>query len=255
MKLGIDCRKIYDIHTNLGAGVERYTYHLVRNLLKRDSLNDFVLFVYSDLSPETIHKLRGNNSRVKIVKILRGTSMIPLWENHVSFSMILKKENPDKMIFPANVMPLFYSGKSIVIVHDLAIYLHPEWFPDKQWFSTKVLVPRSLKKAETIVAVSENTKADLIKLFSVPEGKIKVIYPGIIVKSKYAPEEAARVMHKFDAGKNYILYLGTIEPRKNIMNLLTAFSNYRFENESRIEELIPRIESGARPEFLNPLSR
>ncbi|NQT49607.1 glycosyltransferase family 4 protein [Candidatus Kuenenbacteria bacterium] len=238
MRIGIDCRKFYDIHLNLGAGVERYTYHLVKNLLEADKENDYVLFFYSDISPETIHKVKMNSSRVKIVKLFRSSSKIPLLDSHIRFSWLLKKEKLDLTVFPANVIPLFYNKKSILIVHDMAIYLHPEWFPERQWFSTKFLVPRSIKKAHTIVAISQNTKQDLIKLFKVSEEKIRIIYPGVVVKDTYLPEEIDKVKKKFNIKNNYVLFIGTIEPRKNILNLIKAFSNYIFENEESDVSLV-----------------
>ena len=231
MRIGIDCRKFYDIFLNRGAGVERYTYHFVKTLLKQDENNEYVLFFYSDISPETIHKVKATNSRLKIVKIFRSTSRIPLVDSHFRFARCLKRENLDLTIFPANVIPLSYRRKSILVVHDLAIYLHPEWFPENQWFSTKILVPLSLRKAKTVVTVSHNTKKDLLEIFKINEEKVRVIYPGVVVKDNYIEEEKQKVLKKFDIRGDYILYLGTIEPRKNIKSLITAFSTYLFENE------------------------
>jgi len=238
MRIGIDCRHFYDVHANSGAGVERYVYHFVRTLLKMDEKNDFFLFFHSDISPETIHKVKGNNDRVHIVKLFRQESKIPLYDNHWRFSRLLKKAKLDLTIFPANVIPLFYRKKSILIIHDLAIYLHPEWFPERQWFSTKILVPLSLRKARTIVAISQNTRDDLISLFKINPEKIRVIYPGVVIKENYIEEECKKVLEKFDTGANYVLYLGTIEPRKNIRNLIKAFTNYLFENEESKVNLI-----------------
>ena len=241
MKIGIDCRKFYDIVTNRGAGVERYSYHLIKTLLEIDKHNDYVLFFYSDISPETIYKVKGKNARVKIVKIQRKKSSIPILGNHLSFSLLLNKEKLDLTLFLTGSMPLFYKKPSIVVVHDLAIYLFPEWFPDKQWFSTKVIFPRSVKKAKKIITVSENTKKDLIKLFKVPEYKIIPIYPGVKVKGNYLPAEIEAVKKKYDIKKDFVLFLGTIEPRKNIINLIKAFSNYVFESEKELNLIIAGI--------------
>ena len=238
MRIGIDCRKFYDIHQNKGAGVERYTYHLVKNLLLEDKENEYVLFFSSSISPETIHKVKGNNPRIKIVKVFQGQSRIPLWDNHWQFARVLAKEKLDRCIFPANIIPLFYRGHSTLIIHDLAIYLHPEWFPERQWFSVKFLVPYSLKKAKSIVAISHNTKSDLIKLFKVKQEKVRVIYPGVIVKTGYLPEEEGKVVKKYDISGRYVFFVGTIEPRKNILNLIKAFSNYLFENEESDVSLV-----------------
>ena len=231
MRIGIDCRKFYDVFLNRGAGVERYTYHFVKTLLRQDESNEFVLFFYSDISPETIHKIKANNPRVKIIKMFRKTSNIPFIDSHYRFARSLKKENLDLTIFPANVIPLTFRGKSILVIHDLAIYLHSEWFPEKQWFSTKILVPLSLRKAKLIVTVSLNTKNDLLTLFKLDEEKVRVIHPGIVIKDNYIEEEKQKVLKKFDITGEYVLYLGTIEPRKNIKSLIKAFSGYLFENE------------------------
>ncbi|SRR6056297_561194 len=231
MKIGIDCRQFYDYHLNVGAGIERYSYHLVRNLLKHDQENEYVLFFYSDISPETIKKVKGKNSRVKVIKTLRQGSKIPFWDSHIKFSWIMKKEKLDLAIFPANIIPLFYFGRSILVIHDLAIFLYPEWFPDKQWFSKKILVPAGLRRADKIITVSNSTKNDLLKLFNVDEKKIKMIYPGVVIKDKYLDKEFDKIRQKYDIKNEYALFVGTIEPRKNILNLIKAFSNYIFENE------------------------
>lgn len=231
MKIGIDCRKFYDLHANTGAGIERYAYHLVKTLLNIDQQNDYVLFFHSDLSPETIHRVKANHPRVKIVKLFRASSKLPLWNNHLMFSRILKKEKLDVTIFPANIIPLFYHRRSVLVVHDLAIYIYPKWFPEKQWFSTRVLVPWSIRRASLIVAISQSTKLDLLRLFKVKEEKVNVIYPGVIVKDDYLDEEVNKIRKKFDIRGGYLLFIGTIEPRKNILNLIKAFSNYIFENE------------------------
>jgi len=231
MKIGIDCRQFYDYHLNVGAGIERYSYHLVRNLLKHDQENEYVLFFYSDISPETIKKVKGKNSRVKVIKTLRQGSKIPFWDSHIKFSWIIKKEKLDLAIFPANIIPLFYFGRSILVIHDLAIFLYPEWFPDKQWFSKKILVPAGLRRADKIITVSNSTKNDLLKLFNVDEKKIKMIYPGVVIKDKYLDKEFDKIRQKYDIKNEYALFFGTIEPRKNILNLIKAFSNYIFENE------------------------
>jgi glycosyltransferase involved in cell wall biosynthesis len=231
MRIGIDCRKIYDVNTNSGAGVERYTYFFVRKLLERDQKNSYVLFFQGDISSDTLNKIRGRNDRVKIVKNFSGQSTIPVIGSHLKFGNLLRKEKLDITIFPSGSMPLFYKGNSFVIAHDAAIYINSSWFPDKQWFSTKIVVPRSYRKARKIICVSHNTKNDLKKLFKIPDQKIITIYPGVVVKDMYSEEEFLRMKKKYDVKGEYVLFVGTIEPRKNVTNLIKAFSTYLFENE------------------------
>lgn len=231
MRLGIDCRHCYDVLSNEGAGIERYTYHLAKNLVSRDKANDYVLFFYSDLSPETIHRIKGVNPRVKVVKVVRRGLRIPLWDSHIKFSRILRRARLDLTIFPAGAMPLSYCRPSWLVIHDFSIYRHPEWFPDRQWLATKIVVPRSIKKAKKIIAVSHSTLNDLKALFKKAALKARVIYPGVAVKDGYLEDEAENVKNKFGIGADYILFIGTMEPRKNALNLIKAFSNYIFENE------------------------
>lgn len=256
MKIGIDCRNFYDAYRNEGAGIERYVYHLTKNLIVQDRANDYVLFFYSDLSPETIHRVRGANPRVKIVKMLRRGSRFPLWDSHIKFSIALKKEKLDLAVFPANTIPLFYRGRSILVIHDLAIYIHPEWFPDHQWFSKRIVVPRSLRTAAKIVAVSESTRQDLCKLFKTAGNKARLIYPGVAVKENYAESEAEKVKMKFGISGDYILFIGTMEPRKNAMALIKAFCNYIFENEeSDVSLVLAGIKGWKFQNFFGELNR
>ncbi|MBI5077057.1 glycosyltransferase family 4 protein [Candidatus Falkowbacteria bacterium] len=256
MKIGIDCRNFYDAYRNEGAGIERYAYHLTKSLIARDKVNDYVLFFYSDLSPEAIHRVRTGNPRVKIVKVLRRNSRLPFWDSHIKFSALLKKEKLDLTIFPANTIPLFYRQRSILVIHDLAIFLHPEWFPDRQWFSRRIVVPRSIRTATKIVAVSESTKLDLCRLFKTAEKKTRVIYPGVAVKEDYSASESEKVKIKFGIGADYVLFIGTMEPRKNAVNLLKAFFNYIFENEaSHVSLVLAGIKGWKFQNFFGELSR
>jgi glycosyltransferase involved in cell wall biosynthesis len=114
-----------------------------------------------------------------------------------------------------------YHRPSVVTVHDLAIYQHPEWFSKRQKFSTSVLVPRSLQRTRRIISVSEATKADIIKTFKVSPEKITVIYEGVTKEKSQLTAEG--IAYKYDLKLPYILYVGTIEPRKNIDRLVRAY--------------------------------
>ncbi len=238
MRFGIDCRNFYDVQNNSGAGIERYVYHLVRNILRLHRADDFVLFFRPDISSLTIKKVKEDHSRVKIVKVGQPNKKIPFWDNHVHFSRILKKEKLDVVLFPANVVPFFYRQKSIVVIHDLAIYSHPEWFPEKQSFAKNFLVPNSLKKATAIITVSNNTKNDIIKIFGLDGKKIKVIYPGVTIKDNYTDMDFLATKRKFSLKEEFILFLGTIEPRKNIMGLLEEFIGFCEENKNQKIQLV-----------------
>jgi glycosyltransferase involved in cell wall biosynthesis len=223
--MGIDCREIYDVKNGRGAGIARYVFNLASAMLKmrRDDL-EFVLFFDKKIGKETLEELRRSGGFEPIF-VGRG---IPFVSGHVYFPLIVRNAGVDKMIFPANVMPLLCFRKALVVVHDLAIYPHPEWFPP-QWFSTKILVPWSLIKAWRIVAVSKNTKKDVLEIFpNVDADKVDVVYPAPSLFGNRLSHGASA--HNVGVKDRYIVFVGTLEPRKNVVNLLRAFVEYSRES-------------------------
>lgn len=238
MIIGIDCRVIYDVGKNKGAGVERYVFYLVKNLLKYDKKNQYVLFFSGKTSQMTIDSLkRSGNFKMKIV-----TENFSFISRHLFFTFTLWRYGLDRMIFPANVMPLFYVGKSILIIHDLAIYYHPEWFPNKQWFAKLILVPGSVAKATDIVTVSQSTKEELLDLFKFKKSKnIHVIYPGVFTKKISSEKAKDDILEKYQIKGRFLFFVGTIEPRKNLINLFKGYEKFVLDYSERIPLLIAGV--------------
>ena len=247
MRIGIDCRTILNPGYGENAGVGHYTYFLVSNLLKIDKKNQYILFFDNLLSKNAAESMiaGSSNAAIKFFPFHRYKHYLPFAFSHILVSAALEKEKLDVFHSPAYTLPLSYKGKSIVTVHDLAIYKHPEWFPSKfligQNFSTKTLVPQSFKKAEKIIAVSEHTKKDLKEIFKIKDDKIKVIYEGVEFRNIPSKDEAVcgvedkvcfeDIRVKYGLGDDYVLFLGTIEPRKNIAALVRAFCSLSLKNK------------------------
>lgn len=212
MRIGIDCRTIQESEP---AGTAHYTLELVRALLEIDAENQYALFFRTKPQDEIFKR---QNAKIVVLP----QSSIPYISNHLLFSQTLRREKLDIFHATANALPIGYNGVSVLTIHDLAIYINPEWFP-KQTFSTKFLVPRSLAKAKKIIVPSESTKQDLQKIFRIPEDRIKVIYEG--VRAEETSDKAKGIaLEKFGIKeKNYFLFLGTIEPRKNLIALIAAY--------------------------------
>lgn len=131
-----------------------------------------------------------------------------------------------------NFTSLKPSTRLILTVHDLTFELFPEFYSLKSRAWHRLVNPRKLcARADMIIAVSKNTRADLIEIYRVPEEKIAVIYPGIggaYVKQKNGGDEMRAgnegYLHpSFNLPLPYILYLGPLEPRKNVLGLIRAF--------------------------------
>ena len=188
---------------------------------------------YKEKDREAINRLKIKDQRLKIVEIpfSKYKKYLPLLYSHFIFSYIVRRQSLDVFFAPANTLPIFYNGKSVVTVHDLAIYRHPEWFPSGQIFSTKFLFPHSLRKANKIMAVSQATKKDIVEIFKIDPQKIEVVYEGVDLE-KFKPAEdknavCTDVGRRYIITKPYVLFLGTLEPRKNLVRLIQAFTNSR----------------------------
>ncbi len=212
MKIGIDCRTI----TSQPTGIGHYTYYLVKNLLTLDKKNKYFLFFNKDYP--NAEEFKKRNSEI----IYLAKKKLPYVDSHLLVARAINKHKLDLCHFPANAMPLAHRGKSVVTVHDLAIYEHPEWFPEKQGFSTKVVVPKSLNKADEIIAVSKSTQKSIKKLFSLDS---QVIYEGFDKDKEVSEQTIKRIKNKFGIKDKFVFYVGTIEPRKNIARAIKAFDN------------------------------
>lgn len=222
MKIGIDCRSILNPNAGEKAGVGYYTYNLVKALTESYPEENFVLF-FEKAASAVAQEFRRPHVEVKFLTMSGFKQFFPFLYSHYLVAEDFKSANVDLLIAPANVLPLFFEGKSMVVVHDLAIYKHPEWFPGGQDFATRVVVPSSVKKASKIIAVSRATKNDLIEVLKVPAEKIDVVYEGVDL-NKFKPQNSDDVKKKFGISKPYILTIGTLSPRKNIKRLVEAFA-------------------------------
>jgi glycosyltransferase involved in cell wall biosynthesis len=228
MKIGIDCRTILNPSGGEQAGVAHYTYYLVKNLIDIDSENQYVLFFdkrFKDISEFSKYK----NVIVKYFPNHRWKKYLPFIYSQVLILKTINRENLDIFHSPANTLPLGYKKKSVITVHDLGIYKFPDFFPRNRFsgqaYATRVLVPKSISRAEKIIAVSKNTKKDIVEEFGTDEEKIEVVYEGVLTKKEICHDISSLdeiKKHHGIAGK-FILFLGTIEPRKNIVMLVKAF--------------------------------
>ncbi len=235
MRIGIDCRTILDPKRGEQAGVGHYTYFLVENLLKLDAKNQYVLFFDPKIGDAGHFKQK--NVTIKFFPFVDYKKYLPGAYSHLLIAAYVDRENIDIFHSPASTIPLAYSKKAVVTIHDLAIYHNPDWFPKGQKFSTRVAVPQTIKKAKKIIAVSEYTKKDLIKYFKVQEDKVAVIYNGVEPKKDIddvKTEDRKIVKDKYEIKQDFILFVGTVQPRKNIEGLISAFDSLRstkiFEN-------------------------
>lgn len=209
MKIAFDCRALSSVRT--GGG--RYTENLLNSLLEIDEENDYLLCAHRPFCFEG-----KQNARKFEGSFFPGL----LWQN-LSLPAVLAMEKADLLHSPLFTLPYLSACPGLVTVFDLTPVILPELHTGKVRFSF-FPVGNSLRKAEKIIAISENTKKDIVSRMGIPEGKISVIYPGVEQSFKPAgPEEKKRVKKKYASGKDYMLHVGTLEPRKNLEFLIDVF--------------------------------
>ncbi len=142
---------------------------------------------------------------------------------------------------PANALPLLpLALPGVVTIHDLAIYDHPEWFPPGQWFATRVVVPRSVRRAHVVICPSEATRRATVRLFQIEPDRCRVIPHGVETEFSLPLSTAVRaeVTARYALPPRYLLQVGTVQPRKNYVTTLRALRRIP------IEQRIPLVVVG-----------
>ncbi|HKB17697.1 MAG TPA: glycosyltransferase family 1 protein [Candidatus Dormibacteraeota bacterium] len=144
---------------------------------------------------------------------------------HVQWPAEIRRLHPDLYFGPAGALPLGSVGSpSVITVHDLAIYRNPRWFPGRQPLSTRLVVPRSVLRADVVIAVSENTARDVADIFGLDRGRIQVVPHGVAPRFRpMGAEELADARARLQLPERFILFVGTVEPRKNLETLLDGW--------------------------------
>ena len=132
----------------------------------------------------------------------------------------------------AFVTPLLSPCPSVVTIYDLSFLLYPESFKRSKRFYLGLFTRLSARRARRIIAISESTKRDVVRLLGVPPEKVEVVYCGIDDAFRPLPPqswgergEVAAFRSKRGLPERFILFVGTIEPRKNVARLIEAFAN------------------------------
>lgn len=230
MRIGIDARTILNPEKGDAVGVGHYTYQLIRNILKLDKENEYVLFFDFRVREKDIKKFTQSNVKIKFYPFSDYKKYLPGAYSEILGTATLAREKLDVLhsTSPHSRIPVGYRGKCIVTFHDLSIFKIPGCYPKLSVAKDKTIYKLMAGKADKIIAVSQSTKKDVEEIFKIPYEKIKVIYSGLDKRFFEEPKiNSQKVLEKYGITKKYILFLGTLEPSKNIARLLESFAKFK----------------------------
>ena len=213
MRLGIEVTTC----TPLRTGVGYYTEHLVDALLEtRGPGDDVVLLSNRPPAPELAARWSAHLH-------VRGPAVRALWMQS-EVPRLLTQTRADVAVFPNYTMPLASPCPTIVVVHDLAILRMPQHFTFRKRILLQPMLRQSVASASVIATVSEAARSDIIALLGVHPERIAVLpcaaHPSC---SPAAPDAVSAVRRQHGLQRPYVLTVGTLEPRKNLLTLLRAF--------------------------------
>lgn len=233
MKIGIDARVLDRAFTGTG----RYLLNILNELPNQDSKNEYILFTASQLDVNKDFYQIANISQTKIpLKIYS-----PIWLNY-ELPKLVKNNSLDILFSPNILVPLVDLGKTkkVAVLHDVIPKVYPEYYPFFYKRYLSIFLPASLRKTDVLITVSEFSKKDIVKHFGIPWEKVKVVYN--TASNHFYPRSYERIaqtgkLEELNLPPQYILFVGAIEKRKNILCLLKTMDILK-EKRNSIELVI-----------------
>ena len=231
--IGIDVRPyLYD-----KSGIGQYINQLTLSLLENSTDEEFVIFADREFELET-------NKEYKKVIFNSNIPKLNTLLFHLK-TIFLSKRYCDEYITASSLyVPAFTKNYTTVIIHDLVMFELPEMHNIKTKILTKLFLSKALTNSKHIIAVSENTKNDILKYFpKINKRKINVIMEGTnnnLLKQieNYDNSFWNETKKKFNVKDKYILFVGTIQPRKNVLGLIKAYEKLRLESNTHLQLVI-----------------
>ncbi len=209
------------------VGSSEFCFQILSQIPKIDKTNNFSIF----LPVKPTVDLPERTKKWEYVVF----SSKKLW-TLIGLSKVLSKYKLDVFFSPTHYLPFRTSSPSVISILDISYLYFPGLFKKKDLYQLKLWGRYSIKKAKKIITISNFSKNDIIKMYKVNPDKIAVVYPGIKenLGSNNSNLDMKDLKDKYGIASSYILFVGTLQPRKNIVKLIEAFSKL----EEKIELVI-----------------
>jgi glycosyltransferase involved in cell wall biosynthesis len=233
MTIGIEAERA---NNPVKTGVEHYAKQLILHLAELDKTNKYILYLRT--KPESWFLKLPANFEIKVIPF-------PIFWTQLRISWEMFWHPVDVLFIPASALPIYHPKKSVVTIHDVAWRYYPETFTKFMRNFLEYSTRFAVKKASKIIAVSDATKKDLEKFYHIDPNKIEVIPHGYESITNI-PELSSEVKNKVP--EKYVLFISTLQPRKNVIGLIRAFRKLKNENPDLPHKLVLAGRVGWRPE-------
>ena len=227
MKICVDVRCLMD---GRRTGVEEYTLGLLENIFKLDSKNEYILFLNSWKKPKFDFGFFSCYENVKIKHLKLPNKLLNLFSWYLAWPKIDVLCDAADVVFMPNIIfgSVSRRAKLVLTVHDLSFERHSEYFSAKRrWWHIFINTKKICHSATKIIAVSQSTADDLVNLYDIKKEKIKTIHSAVGSDFRIMDRndvDLIKTKEKYTLPYKFILTLGTIEPRKNIIGTVRAYN-------------------------------
>lgn len=218
MRIGLEASALH----GWKSGVGYYTENLLSSVMQISPEHEYILFTNKDL--------RSNWQRLgrEVVYDRRFFPVRSVWMQAV-LPGTLRRVRPEVCHFTNYLAPIASDCPYVVTIHDMTLFITPRLHNFKKIVLDRTLIPHVARRADAIITVSNSARDDIVRYLGVPRDKVRVIMNA--VSPAFGPvveqERLAAVCSKYGINVPYVLYVGTIEPRKNIIRLMRAFAHLK----------------------------
>jgi len=230
MLIGIDGN---EANVEKKVGIGEYSFELLKQFsifnfqfsIKSKNIN-FQIYLKNEPLPDLPKQNKSWKYKIVQPKKLWTQFALPL-------NLYLTRPRPDVFFTPSHYAPRFSPVPTVVSIMDLSYIHFPEMFKRRDLYQLRNWTAYSVRNAKKVLTISQASKDDIIKEYRVPEDKVVVTYPGVKsevrnpkfeTNSKYKIQMTKLISEKYGIEGDYVLFVGTLQPRKNLLRLIEAFS-------------------------------